>query len=91
MSQSDKTRTTVDIYGKSYTIVGNEQAYHVRMVSSLVDQKMREIHDANKSLDTTRLAVLTAVNTMNDYLKLKDEYTELIGSIKKKEEMEKND
>ncbi|MRH42916.1 cell division protein ZapA [Aquibacillus halophilus] len=86
MSQTDKTRTTVDIYGRSYTIVGTERAHHVRMVSSLVDQKMREIHDANKSLDTTKLAVLTAVNTMNDYLKLKDEYAELLGSIKQKED-----
>ncbi|MCT2535067.1 cell division protein ZapA [Aquibacillus koreensis] len=91
MSQSDKTRATVDIYGRSYTIVGEEQAHHVRMVASLVDQKMREIHDANKSLDTTKLAVLTAVNTMNDYLKLKEDYTELLGSIKKKEDQEKHD
>ncbi|MDL4840626.1 cell division protein ZapA [Aquibacillus rhizosphaerae] len=91
MSQSDKTRATVDIYGRSYTIIGEEQAHHVRMVASLVDQKMREIHDKNKSLDTTKLAVLTAVNTMNDYLKLKDDYAELRNSIKQKEEQNKND
>lgn len=91
MSQSKKTRTTVDIYGRSYTVVGDEQAHRVRMVASLVDQKMREIHEANKSLDTTKLAVLTAVNTMNDYLKLKDDYTELLGSIKQKEEQERDD
>ncbi|UFT97979.1 cell division protein ZapA [Radiobacillus kanasensis] len=86
MSQPDKSRTTVDIHNRSYTIVGEEPAHHVRMVASLVDQKMREIHAANNKLDTTSLAVLTAVNTMNDYLKLKEEYTELLGSIKKKED-----
>ncbi|MBM7571975.1 cell division protein ZapA [Aquibacillus albus] len=91
MSHPEKTRITVDIYGRSYTIIGEEQAHHVRMVASLVDQKMREIHDSNSSLDTNKLAVLTAVNTMNDYLKLKEEYTELLGSIKQKEEQEKND
>ncbi|WP_186576212.1 cell division protein ZapA [Aquibacillus kalidii] len=91
MSQSDKTRTTVDIYGRSYTIVGEEKAHHVRMVASLVDQKMREIHESNKSLDTNKLAVLTAVNTMNDYLKLRDDYAELLSSIKQKEEQEKHD
>ncbi|MDC3415716.1 cell division protein ZapA [Aquibacillus salsiterrae] len=91
MSQPEKTRTTVDIYGKSYTIIGEEHAHHVRMVASLVDQKMRDIYEANKSLDTTKLAVLTAVNTMNDYLKLRDEYTELLGLIKQKEDQEKND
>ncbi|WP_053218970.1 cell division protein ZapA [Virgibacillus senegalensis] len=91
MSQSDKTRTTVEIHNRSYTIVGDEPAHHVRMVASLVDQQMREIQEANRSLDTTRLAVLTAVNTMNDYLKLKEEYTELLGSIKQKKEQDNND
>ncbi|WP_138415422.1 cell division protein ZapA [Aquibacillus sediminis] len=91
MSQSNKTRATVDIYGKSYTIVGEEQPHHVRMVASLVDQRMREIHESNRSLDTAKLAVLTAVNTMNDYLKLKEDYAELEASLKKKEEQEKND
>ncbi|WP_153464727.1 cell division protein ZapA [Sediminibacillus terrae] len=91
MSQSDKTRTTVEIHNRSYTIVGDEAAHHVRMVASLVDQQMREIQETNRSLDTTRLAVLTAVNTMNDYLKLKEEYTELLGSIKQKKEQDNND
>ncbi|WP_407269131.1 cell division protein ZapA [Radiobacillus sp. PE A8.2] len=89
MSHSDKTRTTVDIYGKSYTIIGQEPAHHVRMVASLVDQKMREIYDANQKLDTNKLAVLTAVNTMNDYLKLKEEYIELLDLYEKKEDVKK--
>lgn len=86
MSQFDKTRTTVEIYNRSYTIVGEEQAHHVRMVASLVDQKMQEIREGNKDLDAAQLAVLTAVNTMNDYIKLKEDYTELTESIKKKED-----
>ncbi|HLR41193.1 MAG TPA: cell division protein ZapA [Virgibacillus sp.] len=86
MTQNDKTRVTVEIYNKSYNIVGKESAQHVRLVASLVDQKMRDINEANPQLDTTRLAVLTAVNSMNDYLKLKEEYDALLGSIKKKED-----
>lgn len=82
----DKIRVTVDIYNKSYTIVGKEPASHVRLVASLVDQSMRDIQDANQSLDTPMLAVLTAVNTMNDYLKLKEEHDALIDSQKRKED-----
>ena len=52
----------------------------------MVDEKMTEIHQANESLDTTRLAVLTAVNTMNDYLKLKDKYDELVKKLEEKED-----
>lgn len=52
---------------------------------------MREIHEANPSLDTAKLAVLTAVNTMNEYIKLKDECTELMNYIDKIEEEKDND
>ncbi len=93
MSQSDqeKKRITVEINKRSYTIVGHEEPHHIRMVSSLVDQKMREIHEANPSLDTAMLAVLTAVNTMNEYIKLKDECTDLMNYIEKIEKEDDKD
>lgn len=86
MSQPIKTRTTVDIYGKKYTIVGNESSQHTRQVAKMVDDKMHEIHEANSYLDTTRLAVLTTVNTVNDYLKLEHKYEELLKKIEEKED-----
>ncbi|MFB1050887.1 cell division protein ZapA [Paraliobacillus sp. JSM ZJ581] len=91
MSQSDKARITVDIYGKTYTIIGKEDSHHVKLIASLVDEKMREIHDVNKSLDTSRLAVLTAVNTMNDYIKLQKKYEELQQTLKQKEDQKYHD
>ncbi len=72
MSQSSKNRITVDIYGVQYTIVGTESASHIRHVASIVDEKMREISSMNPSLDTNRLAVLTAINVVSDYLKVRD-------------------
>ncbi|GGJ84476.1 cell division protein ZapA [Lentibacillus kapialis] len=86
MAQNDKTRVTVDIYNRNYTIVGKEDSNHVNLVASQVDQKMREIHETNQQLTTSELAVLTAVNTMNDYMKLKEEYAALIRSQSKKED-----
>ncbi|ALX48251.1 cell division protein ZapA [Lentibacillus amyloliquefaciens] len=86
MAEDDKTRVTVEIYNKHYTIVGKEDPNDVRLVAGQVDQKMREIHSANQQLTPTELAVLTAVNTMNDYMKLKKDYAELLGSQHKKED-----
>ncbi len=88
MSHSDqeRKRITVEIYNRSYTVIGKEEPHHIRMVSNLVDQKMREIHEANPTLDTSKLAVLTAVNTMNEYIKLKEECTDLMNYIEKLEE-----
>ena len=71
-----KNKITVDIYGQQYTIVGKESPSHMRTVASMVDDKMREISHKNPNLDVSRLAVLTAINAVHDYLKLKDEKEE---------------
>ncbi len=73
LSDIKKNKITVDIYGQQYTIVGTESSSHIRLVASLVDDKMREINEKNPHLDVSKLAVLTAVNTISEYLKLKDQ------------------
>ncbi|MBB6445656.1 cell division protein ZapA [Bacillus benzoevorans] len=83
MSQTEKTRITVEIYGNQYIIVGSESASHIRHVALMVDEKMREIHSKNPALDTTKLAVLTAINAVNDYVKIKERLEELEKEVHK--------
>jgi cell division protein ZapA len=86
LAEQQKTRVTVDIYGQQYTIVGTESSSHIRLVASIVDDKMREISEKNPTLDTSKLAVLTAVNIVHDYLKLKEEYDRLLQKLQKEED-----
>ena len=83
MSETRKTRTTVDINGVQYVIIGTESASHIRLVASMVDDKMHEISSMNPSLGTNKLAVLTAINAVNDYLLLKDKFDLLENELKK--------
>ncbi|MBP3039740.1 cell division protein ZapA [Bacillaceae bacterium Marseille-Q3522] len=83
MSDGQKNRTSVEIYGTQYTILGTESSSHIRLVASLVDDKMREISSKNPSLDINKLAVLTAVNAVNDYLKMKDRLERLEIELKR--------
>ncbi|WP_210364976.1 cell division protein ZapA [Bacillus sp. REN3] len=83
MSDTKKNRSTVDIYGQQYVIVGTESNSHIRLIASMVDDKMREISSANPSLDINKLAVLTAVNAVNDYIKMKDRVEMLEAEIKR--------
>ncbi|MEK4336073.1 MULTISPECIES: cell division protein ZapA [Bacillus] len=85
MSDGGKTKTTVEIYGQSYKIIGQETKMHMRHVASIVDDKMREINEKNPYLDINKLAVLTAVNVVHDYLKLKEQYEKLELHLKEKE------
>lgn len=81
MAEEKKTKINVEIRHRQYTIVGTESKEHVQLVADLVNEKMSEIHEANKHLDTSKLAVLTAINTMNDYIKLQEEFDELMTLI----------
>ncbi|QGQ47465.1 cell division protein ZapA [Metabacillus sediminilitoris] len=85
MSNRSKSKTTVDIYGQRFSIIGTESTSHIRAVASIVDDKMREINSKNRSLDINKLAILTAVNVVHDYLKLKEEYEKLEKSLLEKD------
>ncbi|WP_418937033.1 cell division protein ZapA [Metabacillus fastidiosus] len=80
-----KTKTNVDIYGQQYSIIGTESTSHVRVVASIVDEKMREISSKNPSLDINKLAVLTAINIVHEYIKLKEDYEKLEKQISEKD------
>jgi cell division protein ZapA len=86
LAEQQKTRVTVDIYGQQYTIVGTESSSHIRLVASIVDDKMREISEKNPTLDISKLAVLTAINIVHDYIKLKEEYDRLLQKLRKEKD-----
>lgn len=83
MAEDRKIRTSVKIYGYTYKIVGSETSAHMQLVASIVDEKMREIHTVAPSLDSSQLAVLTAVNTVHDNLKLKERIEQLENELRK--------
>lgn len=86
MSEEQKrNRVTVEINKREYTIVGSESKEHVEFIAKMVDDKMQEIKHSTKQLDATRLAVLTALNTMNEYVKLKEDYDDLVTLIEEEE------
>lgn len=66
------------IYGQDYQIKGKASVDQLRMVAMLVDHKMKEIGEANPRLDLNRVAVLAAVNVADEYLKLRQEYEDLL-------------
>lgn len=83
LSEQQKTRISVEIYGQTYKMVGSETTGHMRLVASMVDDKMREIQAHNSQLDIPKLAVLTAVNAVNDYIKVKEQLEILEAELKK--------
>ncbi len=63
--------------GQEYTLVSDDSREYMQRVSNLVDDKMKEITLVNKKLSTSMIAVLTALNSTDEYLKVKDECVHL--------------
>lgn len=68
--EREKRRTNVTIYNQQYTIIGKESSKQVMAIAEMIDEKMKELKEHNPHLDSTKLAVLTAINIGNDYLTL---------------------
>jgi len=47
---------------------------------------MCEIHSKNPNLDVSKLAVLTALNAVNDYIKIKDQLERLQNELEKEKD-----
>ena len=72
----EKTRTTVRIAGKDYTMASYDSEDYVRRVAIYVDRKLRELSLATH-LPAQELAVLTALNIADDMFKAHDENARL--------------
>lgn len=73
----EKNRLTVSIYGQNYTILGKESPEYMRTLAGFVDDAMHRVGQENPRLDTTRLAILSALNIADDYFRLRQKYEEL--------------
>ncbi|GGG28157.1 cell division protein ZapA [Lysinibacillus alkalisoli] len=83
MQEQEKNRIAVTIHGSTYYMVGTETVGHMRLIASMVDDRMKEIKRKNPSLDSTQLAVLTAVNMVNENVELKEYIEELEEQLRK--------
>jgi cell division protein ZapA len=51
----------VEIFGQTYSIRGELQENYVQKLAKFVDEKMRAIAEATKTVDTQKVAVLAAL------------------------------
>jgi len=54
-------RVKVEIYGQSYSMSGEVDEAYVQKLARYVDKKMRAVSEATQTVDSVRVAVLTAM------------------------------
>jgi cell division protein ZapA len=59
-------RATVEIFGQRLGLRADGDATRLQELASFVDTRMREVADRSSSVDTVKIAVLTALNIADE-------------------------
>ena len=68
----EKKRITVNVAGKSWSLVSSDQPEHVRRVAEYVDRRLSETA-AVTNLPSAQTALLTCFNLADELMKAQDE------------------
>lgn len=78
-----QTRTIVSIGGKQYTLCGEESAEYIHRVALKVNSKIEDMKLKHSDIPNIDLAMLTAINLADDYVKVYDELQEAKKEIER--------
>ena len=57
----------VEIFGQTYSVRAAGEAEYILDLAAFVDRKMREVADHAPTVDTTKIAILAALNIADEY------------------------
>jgi cell division protein ZapA len=73
MASPKKKETKVEIFGRSYTILGDAEEEYTTQLACYVDQKMRELADKTSTVSSLNLAILVALNISDELFSLREQ------------------
>ncbi|MGH9775600.1 MAG: cell division protein ZapA [Candidatus Acidiferrales bacterium] len=76
----------VEIYGQMYNIQGEQDEAYVRKLAQFVDERMRSVAEATRTVDSVKVAVLAALNLADELSQARERSDELEGPLKKRVE-----
>ena len=76
-------RVVLEIFGDSFALKTDDPE-HMETLGKLVDQQMKKVAHQVHSFDSTKIAILTALQLADDYCQLKKDYDELVDLINEK-------
>jgi len=80
----EKRSIEVEIFGHRYTLKSEFPEEQVKRVAEYVDNKMKEVAEGTKSVDSLHIAILTALNIAQDYLQARGNREQLVRQIEEK-------
>ena len=75
-------RVTITVGGESYTIRGDTEPERVQKVAAIFDERLRQTERSYPSLSPSKTAVLAGLNLTEEYLRLQEDYQQLMAMMK---------
>lgn len=66
MAEPEPTSTEIEIFGSVYTVRAGHDREHLEELAKKVDRDMRQIAEQMAPVDTTRIAILAALNIADE-------------------------
>ncbi len=84
-------RVSVEIYGEQYTVRGDADEAYMHDLARRLDQRMRELAARRPQLSTNQLAVLTALNTLDELVRLESQYHRVLALFEREWERRRHE
>lgn len=78
----EKKKVTIKIMNKEYTIKTDLDPSRVNKMAALVNKKLEKYSVNDYPLNTSTIAILTALEFAEEYLQLEEDYHELLKILK---------
>lgn len=72
MEGSDSGLTKVKILNQLYNIRSEDDPDYIRQLAEYVDQKLRQVSQSTPSVDTLKVAILTALNIADELFQARE-------------------
>lgn len=77
-------KIVVDIFGEQYPLKTDADVAYVKQLAALVDAQMKRVAQSTKSLSGMCIGILAALQIADHYLKMKQDYEDLVALIDEK-------
>jgi cell division protein ZapA len=64
----------VEIFGQSYSIKGQDDPAYIRELAAFVDGKMKDVQKGTGTVDSHRVAILTALTIADELYRLRERH-----------------
>ncbi|MBP1609657.1 MAG: hypothetical protein H6Q04_1892 [Acidobacteria bacterium] len=84
MSESDSKIVMIKIYDREYALRTDGDPAHLRELCVGLDQRMKAVADSSGTVDTLKVAILTALSLADELRRIQNELKEMDESVSRR-------